>query len=138
MDAVLQRKAASLERCVARVRDKYRGNEQAFEADVDLQDIIVLNLQRACQTAIDMALRIGRLKRLAFPSDTAEIFRILARAGLIDKELASSLARMVGFRDIAVHEYQELDLAKVRRIIEHRLDDLLAFSKAMLAADPTG
>ena len=32
---------------------------------------------------------------------------------------------------------QELDLAKVRHIIEHRLDDLLAFSKAVLAADPT-
>jgi uncharacterized protein YutE (UPF0331/DUF86 family) len=45
---------------------------------------------------------------------------------------------MVGFRDIAAHEYQELDLAKVRHIIEQRLDDLLAFSKAMLAADPDG
>lgn len=138
MDAVIQRKAASLERSVARVRDKYWGNEQAFETDVDLQDIIVLNLQRACQTAIDMALRVGRIKRLAFPSDTAEIFRILAKAGLIDKELAGSLVRMVGFRNVAVHEYQDLDLGKVRRIIEHRLDDLLAFSRAMLAADPTG
>jgi uncharacterized protein YutE (UPF0331/DUF86 family) len=138
MDEILQRKAATLERCVARVRDKYRGNEPAFETDVDLQDIIVLNLQRACQTAIDMALRLGRLRRLAFPSDTAEIFRILAKAGLIDRELASSLARMVGFRNVAVHEYQELDLTKVRRIIEHRLDDLLAFSKAMLQADPKG
>ena len=44
---------------------------------------------------------------------------------------------MVGFRNIAVHEYRKLDLAKVRYIIEHRLDDLLAFSKAMLLADPT-
>jgi uncharacterized protein YutE (UPF0331/DUF86 family) len=43
---------------------------------------------------------------------------------------------MVGFRNIAVHEYRKLDLATVRRIIEHRLDDLLAFSKAMLQADP--
>jgi uncharacterized protein YutE (UPF0331/DUF86 family) len=45
---------------------------------------------------------------------------------------------MVGFRNVAVHEYQELDLQKVRHIIEHRLDDLLAFSKAMLHADPSG
>jgi uncharacterized protein YutE (UPF0331/DUF86 family) len=44
---------------------------------------------------------------------------------------------MVGFRNVAVHGYQELDLAKVRYIVEHRLDDLLAFGKAMLAADPT-
>jgi uncharacterized protein YutE (UPF0331/DUF86 family) len=48
------------------------------------------------------------------------------------------MKRMVGFRNVAVHEYQELDLQKVRHIIEHRLDDLLAFSKAMLHADPSG
>ena len=83
-----------------------------------------------------MALRIGRICRLPFPSDTAEIFRILVQAGLIDKDLGNSLRRMVGFRNVAVHEYQEIDLAKVRAIVEHRLDDLLAFSKAMLAADP--
>jgi uncharacterized protein YutE (UPF0331/DUF86 family) len=138
MDAILLRKAGSLERCVARVRDKYHGNEAAFDADIDLQDIVVLNLQRACQTAIDMALRIGRLRRLAFPSDTADMFRVLARAGLLPRDLAESLVRMVGFRNVAVHEYQELDLAKVRYISEHRLDDLLAFSKAMLQADPSG
>jgi uncharacterized protein YutE (UPF0331/DUF86 family) len=138
MDSILLRKAGSLERCVARVRDKYKGNEAAFDADIDLQDIIVLNLQRACQTAIDMALRIGRLRRLAFPSDTADMFRVLASAGLLPRDLAESLVRMVGFRNVAVHEYQELDLQKVRHIIEHRLDDLLAFSKAMLRADPSG
>ena len=68
MDAILLRKAGSLERCIARVLDKYQGNEAAFDDDIDLQDIIVLNLQRACQTAIDMALRIGRLRRLALYS----------------------------------------------------------------------
>lgn len=85
-----------------------------------------------------MALRIGRLRRLAFPSDTADMFRVLVSAGLLPRDLAESLVRMVGFRNVAVHEYQELDLQKVRHIIEHRLDDLLAFSKAMLQADPSG
>ena len=138
MDTVLFRKAASLERCIARVRGKYIGHEAEFDTDIDLQDIVVLNLQRACQLAIDMALRIGRTRRLALPADTAEMFRILAQAGLITRDLGESLKRMVGFRNVAVHEYQELDLAKVRAIIEHRLDDLATFAKAMIAADPTG
>ncbi|MFO1048449.1 MAG: DUF86 domain-containing protein [Geminicoccaceae bacterium] len=137
MDALLLRKAASLERCIARVKGKYIGHEVEFDGDLDLQDVIVLNLQRACQLAIDMALRIGRTRRLALPADTAEMFKILAQAGLIDRALGDSLKRMVGFRNIAVHEYQELDLAKVRAIIEHRLDDLRAFSTAMIAADPS-
>ena len=138
MDAVLVRKAGSLERCLKRIRDKYVGHEAELELDLDLQDIVVLNLQRACQLGIDMALRIGRLRRLPVPVDTAEMFVLLFKAGLIDRGLGDSLKRMVGFRNIAVHEYQELDLAKVRAIIEHRLDDLAAFAKAMLAADPGG
>ena len=138
MDAVLVRKAASLERCIARVRGKYNGHEAEFDTDIDLQDIVVLNLQRACQLAIDMALRIGRTRRLALPSDTAEMFKILAQAGLIDRHLGESLKRMVGFRNVAVHDYQVLDLTKVRAIIETRLDDLAAFARAMLTADPSG
>ena len=71
MDTVLLRKAASLERCIARVKGKYFGHEAEFDADLDLQDIVVVNLQRACQLAIDMSLRIGRTRRLALPADTA-------------------------------------------------------------------
>ena len=48
-----------------------------------------------------------------------------------------TMQAMVGFRNVAVYQYRALDLAKVRYIIEHRLDDLLAFSKAMLHADPS-
>ena len=136
IDDILQEKAGSIERCIVRVRAKYVGHEAELEHDLDLQDIIVLNLQRACQTAIDMGMRKGRLRRLGLPKDSAEIFAILQAAGLLKKELATSLRRMVGFRNIAVHEYRKLDLDKVRYIIEHRLDDLLAFSKAMLLADP--
>ena len=136
IDDILQEKAGSIERCIVRVRAKYVGHEAELEHDLDLQDIIVLNLQRACQIAIDMGMRKGRLRRLGLPKDSADIFAILQAAGLLKKELATSLRRMVGFRNIAVHEYRKLDLDKVRYIIEHRLDDLLAFSKAMLLADP--
>jgi uncharacterized protein YutE (UPF0331/DUF86 family) len=42
---------------------------------------------------------------------------------------------LVGFRNVAVHAYEELDVEKVRQIIEHRLNDLAAFSRAMMEAD---
>ncbi len=62
---------------------------------------------------------------------------MVQRAGLIPQELALSMKRMVGFRNVAVHAYEELDIEKVRQIIEHRLDDLAAFSRAMMEADPS-
>ena len=136
-DEVLLAKAETIERCVARVRGTYVGNEEAFEHSFDLQDIVVLNLQRACESAIDMANRTIKLRRLRYPKESKDSFRILAQAGMLPGEIATSMVAMVGFRNIAVHDYQTLDLAKVRRIVEERLTDLSAFSRAMLAADPS-
>lgn len=135
---MLVSKSESIERCVRRVREEYVGHERGFEEDWTRQDAIILNLQRACGAAIDMANRMIKLCRLGYPKESRDSFRILQRAQILDRSIGLSMEAMVGFRNVAVHEYQELDLAKVRHIIEHRLDDLLAFSKAMLAADPTG
>lgn len=135
-DEVLLSKAESIERCLARVQGTYRA--ASFADDLDQQDIIVLNLQGACEQAIDMANRMLKLRRLGYPKESADAFKLLARAKLIEPGLSKVLTDMVGFRNVAVHEYQELDLGVVRTIVEHRLDDLLAFSKAMLQADPTG
>ena len=72
-----------------------------------------------------MANRMIRLRRLEPPDSAVEAFFVVQRAGLIPQELALSMKRMVGFRNVAVHADQELDVEKkVRQIIEHRLDDL--------------
>lgn len=136
-DEVLLSKAESIERCLRRVRDTYAGHEGDFVENFTVQDVCLLNLQRACEAAIDMANRSLKLHRLRYPRDSKDSFKHLAQAGLIANDVAAAMTAMVGFRNIAVHEYRELDLEKVRLIIDHRLDDLLAFSKAMLKADPT-
>lgn len=137
-DEVLVAKAESIERCVRRVREEYVGHEGELETNYTRQDAIVLNLQRACEQAIDMANRMIRLRRLRYPKDSRESFRTLRAAGVLPAELSKAMDAMVGFRNVAVHEDQALDLDKVRFIVEHRLGDLLAFSKAMLQADPDG
>lgn len=137
IDRVLLSKSRSISRCIERVREEYVGHEVEFATEWTRQDATVLNLIRACEQAIDMANRVTYLRNLEIADDSAETFIVLGKAGLISPDLAQSMKRMVGFRNVAVHEYQELDLDRVRYTIEHRLDDLVAFSKAMLAADPT-
>lgn len=39
---------------------------------------------------------------------------------------------MVGFRNVAVHDYQKLSLDVVRSIIRERLDDFLEFTRVLL------
>jgi len=41
------------------------------------------------------------------------------------------LSDMVGFRNILVHGYQAVDPSIVRDVVEHHLDDLLAFVAAI-------
>lgn len=135
MDRVVLAKARSIERCAERARTVYGGDREGFLANVDRQDIVVLNLIRACEQAIDLANRMIRLRRLGVADDAREAFALLGRAGLLEQPLVAKLQRMVGFRNVAVHEYQALDMERVVHVVEQGLDDLLAFGAAMLRAE---
>lgn len=68
--------------------------------------------------------------RCAYPP-----YLLLAQGGWIDAELADKLKRMVGFRNIAVHDYQALQLPILISIIEMHLDEFLEYSHALLLGD---
>ena len=93
-----------------------------------------MNLQRACESAIDIANHLIRTLKLGLPQDSRDAFDLLKQAGIIDEEMNSSPKSMVGFRNILVHEYRALDPEIVEAVIEHRLDDLLAFTNLAVGA----
>lgn len=134
-DDVLINKAATIERCVARAREEYLRDPATFASDYTRQDAAILNIQRACEASLDMGQHLVRRDKLGVPQSARDIFTLLAQAGRITDELAASLRRMVGFRNIAVHDYQTLQLAITVAIIEHHLDAFLHFSKALLLGD---
>lgn len=68
-------------------------------------------------------------------SRARDVFALLARAGWIDEALADSLKRMVGFRNIAVHDYQKLQLPITVSIITSHLGEFLQYSQAVLLRD---
>ena len=97
MDDVLLNKAASIERCIKRVREEYDGDDRALREDLRRQDSIILNLQRACETAIDLAMHLCRKERLGIPERSRDAFRLLNEADRLDDALSASLQKMVGF-----------------------------------------
>lgn len=127
-------KAATIERCVRRAREVYGGVDTNLTDDLTRQDSIVLNIQRACEAAVDLAMHLVRVQRLGIPQESRDAFELLVGAGTLDRELADGLKRMVGFRNVAVHDYQRLNLDIVRAILRRDLDDLLAFSRIGLTA----
>jgi uncharacterized protein YutE (UPF0331/DUF86 family) len=132
VDDVVLNKAATIERCVARVRDEYAGDDRNLIEDQRRQDSIILNLQRACEAAIDLAMHAVRTRRLGVPQESRDAFVFLRDAGVIEPGLAGRMLGMVGFRNIAVHDYRQLDLVIVRAIIIERLDDFLDLTRALL------
>jgi uncharacterized protein YutE (UPF0331/DUF86 family) len=132
VDDVLLNKAASIERCVKRAREEYERDPSSFAQDFTRQDAAILNIQRACEAALDMGQHLIRREKLGIPQSARDVFTLLTQAGWIETTLADQLKRMVGFRNIAVHDYQTMQMPIVISIIEKHLDEFLHYSKALL------
>lgn len=131
-DDVILNKAASIERCLKRIEDEYAGNKQNLVGNQTKQDAIILNLQRACETAIDLAMYVISQRKLGVPQDSRDAFALLQTADILPADLAQRLQRMVGFRNVAVHEYTRLNLDVVLSIITNQLDDFRTFSSTIV------
>ena len=133
-DEVLINKLGVVERCIQRIQEEYCGHELAD--NYTKQDSIILNIQRLCEAAIDIANRVVRNHQLGL-SKSARSFSILAQADYISKEMYDALQGMVGFRNVAVHEYQELDLRIIPSVIDNELDVVKQFAVTMLNKENT-
>jgi uncharacterized protein YutE (UPF0331/DUF86 family) len=131
-DDVILNKASSIERCLHRIEEEYAGNDQNLVENQTKQDAIILNLQRACETAIDLAMYVVSQRKLGVPQDSRDAFSLLQTGGILPAKLAQRMQRMVGFRNVAVHEYTRLNLEVVHSIITKQLDDFRTFSSIIV------
>ncbi len=104
-----------------------------LETDPDIQDIVTLNLSRAVQVCVDIGAHlIAGLDTLP-PQTMGQTFDRLASEGLIEPALAVRMKKAVGFRNIAVHNYEAIDWAIVYSICRHHLDDFAGFARSIAA-----
>lgn len=132
-DDVVVQKLTSIDRCLASVR-RYVAGDLGRLADPMVLDAVVLNIQRACELAIDAACREVSRRGLGVPADSGDAFTILEREGILSAGVAEPMRRMVGFRNVAVHEYRRLDLDIVRAVVEQRLGEFEAVCRELLTA----
>lgn len=134
-DDIVLNKAAVIERCIARARDEYERDAETFARDSSRQDAAILNIWRACEAALDLGQHLVRRERLGLPQSARDVFSLLASGGWIDAELAERLKRMGGYRNIAVHDYQSLQLSITIAIIEKRFDDFFELTSRIIRRD---
>lgn len=132
MDDVILNKINIIERCLKRIADEYNDDEEELRRNYTKQDSVILNLQRLCEASIDIANRSLKLHNGPIPQSSRDSFDQLNRMGLLSAPLASSMKKMVGLRNIAVHDYQNLNLEIVISVLNHHLSDFRLFGQEML------
>jgi uncharacterized protein YutE (UPF0331/DUF86 family) len=133
MNDIILSKKISIERCLKQIDQYYRmETSMPFIKDQLRLDAVAMNLQRAAELTIDIANHLVKIRKLGLPRDSRESFTLLAQARIIDETMMRKLQGMVGFRNILVHEYQELNMQILVDVIEHRTQDLLEFANQAL------
>ncbi|MDA3809732.1 MAG: DUF86 domain-containing protein [Spirochaetaceae bacterium] len=130
-DDIIINKSETIKRCFDRINEEYASDPLNL-TNFTKQDSIILNIQRMCESCLDIAMHIIRVKQLEIPQISKEGFQILEKNKIIDEKLSLSLQRMVGFRNIAVHNYQNLNLDIVQAVIENHIQDPMRFIHVIL------
>jgi len=133
MSDVVLNKIQTIEKCLKRVREEYVGFEDSFEENYTKQDSVILNLERASQASIDIATHIVKTNNLGLPNTSRELFSMLLDAGIISEDICKQMQGMVGFRNIAVHDYQNLNIEIVVAIVEKHLGDFEGFAREVFS-----
>jgi uncharacterized protein YutE (UPF0331/DUF86 family) len=124
---VIRAKQDSIARCIGRIQSKADLSYEELLEDYDAQDVITLNLERAVQQACDIAAMI-LADTTEPPADTMRgAFESLQRIQALSGETAGRMMKAVGFRNTAVHAYQQIDWTIVHKITHERLNDFSTF-----------
>jgi len=78
-DDVLLNKAAAIECCVARAREEYNIDPVSFATNFSRQDAAILNIQCACEAALDIGQHLIRREQLGLPQSVRGVFEFLAK-----------------------------------------------------------
>ncbi|MFA5701400.1 MAG: DUF86 domain-containing protein [Desulfuromonas sp.] len=122
-------KLDSLHRCLKRIQDKTPADVETLTRDLDCQDIIVLNLTRAVQVCVDIATHLIASTDAPAPQSMSQSFSTLEKLNIIRPETSTRMQKAVGFRNISVHAYQNIDWLVVYSIITQHLPDFEQFAR---------
>ena len=128
---VVEQKLESLRRCLQRIEAKCPADANTLISDFDLQDILSLNLSRSVQLCVDIGAHLIAGLDVPPPDTMGQTFELLAQSGLLSSILAGKLKKAVGFRNIAMHNYEAINWHIVHSIVKNNLADFSAFAKVV-------
>lgn len=123
---IVMNKNENIRRCLNRIQEEY-GDQDEHLLNYTKRDSIILNLQRACEACIDLAMHIVSELNLGVPQSSRDVFDMLHESGIIDDDLNVRMKAMVGFRNVAVQDYQSIKVEILKSIVKNHLSDFTRF-----------
>jgi len=124
---VIENKISSVQKYL-KILERYKEySREEIEKNVDIRGAVERYLYLAIQSTIAIAEAVISFKNFRKPTTMAESFIILSEEGIIDREFAEKLIKMVGFRNIIAHDYEELNYDIVYDVLHQRLKDIEKF-----------
>lgn len=109
--------------------ERHRGlPREALARDLDLQWAVLHGLQLCAQASVDLATQISAAAGRDVP-DYASAVDALADLGVLPTDFARTFRGIAGFRNVVVHEYLDVDLGIVARVLATGLDDFRTFAR---------
>jgi len=128
-DNIVLNKASIIERSLRRMKEEF-----SFNPELDNYthvDAMILNIERACQAAIDLAHHLVAVNHSGMPQTSADAFILLYKSGIISEKIARSMVSMTGFRNVVIYEYQEMDIDILRSIADKEYKSLIQFCREL-------
>lgn len=128
---VIENKISSIQKYL-KIVSQYRKYSQAeIEKDQTLKGAVERYLYLLSQASIDLAEAVIALKDFRRPSTYSEAFYILNQEEIIPARLTENLVKMVGFRNIIAHDYEDVDLGIVYEVLQERYKDVEEFVRSV-------
>jgi uncharacterized protein YutE (UPF0331/DUF86 family) len=116
-------------RSYVKVVERYKGViASELEKNINISAVAERYLQLAIDACVDVAEMVIIDQRLKSPEDAGDAIRVLGSEKVIDEDFAKNFAGAVGFRNILVHEYVDINYEEEAKMINERLEDFERFA----------
>jgi uncharacterized protein YutE (UPF0331/DUF86 family) len=131
-EALILRKLNELDQYCSQLKEYENTTADQYSDDWKIQRIIERTLQMMIETCADIAGHIIADREFRIPTSYADTFKVLLEEKILDRKLYAVMEKIAKFRNIVVHQYDEVDAEIVTAILKNDLTDFNSYKQAII------
>lgn len=133
-EQLIHRKAKLIEEDLQKLIPYQKTGEDAYLKNEAVQLAVERLMERIIGRLIDINYHVLKEKFSKLPVDYFDSFLALSKEGIVSHDLARTVAKSVGLRNILAHEYDIIDPTKVYEAIGNALSQIPQYLQTILKA----